>query len=294
LSEPALSDFAGKLAVITGGASGIGRALAARFARAGARIALLDVEARALESAVTELRAAGADVSSVVCNVTKLESVQAAEREITARSGNVHLLFNNAGVGAHEDVPIWELPLSDWRWVFAVNVFGVVHGIKAFVPGMLAHGEPGHVVNTSSGNGGLIVVPTTPSYSASKAAVSMITETLHLQFLMNRAKLKAHVLYPGPHIVASNIFDAKRNRLAEFTREQPQVAPPVTLDTLKQFAASQGRAFEATTPDEVAEHAYQGILRGDYYILPATPESEARLRDRYEGVLARKDPQLVF
>ncbi|HEU4427976.1 MAG TPA: SDR family NAD(P)-dependent oxidoreductase [Myxococcota bacterium] len=289
-----MTELSGKLAVITGGASGIGRALGARFARAGARIALLDVEEKALAAAVAALREGGAEVSGVVCDVTKLESVQAAEREIVARHGHVHLLFNNAGVGAHEDVPIWELPLSDWRWVFAVNVFGVVHGIKAFVPGMLAHGEPGHVVNTSSGNGGLVVVPTTPSYSASKAAVSMISETLHLQLLMHRAKLQAHVLYPGPHIVASNIFDAKRNRPAEFARETAQVAPPVTLDMLKQFAASQGRAFEATTPEEVAEHAYQGIVRGDYYILPTTPESEARLRDRYDGVLARKNPPLVF
>jgi NAD(P)-dependent dehydrogenase (short-subunit alcohol dehydrogenase family) len=204
------------------------------------------------------------------------------------------LLFNNAGVGAHEDVPIWELPLNDWRWVLGVNVWGVIHGIKAFVPGMLAHGEPGHGVNTSSGNGGLVVVPTTPSYSASKAAVSMMTETLHLQLLMNQAKLMAHVLYPGPHIVASNIFDAKRNRPAELAREKPQVAPPVTLDMLKQFAAAQGRAFEATTPEEVAEHTYRGVVRGDYFILPTTPESEARMRERFAGVLAKKNPPLAF
>lgn len=289
-----MTQFSGRVAAITGGASGIGRAIGARFARAGATIVLLDVEAKALDAAVAALRAEGADVSGVVCDVTKFESVQAAEREVISRHGKVHLLFNNAGVGAHEDVPIWELPLNDWRWVFAVNVFGVIHGIKAFVPGMLAHGEAGHVVNTSSGNGGLIVVPSTPSYSASKAAVSMITETLHLQLTAQQSKLQAHVLYPGPHIVASGIFDAKRNRPAEFAREAPQVQPAVTLEMLKQFAASQGRAFEATTPAEVAEHAYQGIVRGDYFILPGTPESEARMRERFEGVLARKNPTPVF
>jgi NAD(P)-dependent dehydrogenase (short-subunit alcohol dehydrogenase family) len=287
-------DLSGRVAVVTGGASGIGRAIGARFARAGATIVLLDVEARALDAAVAALRSEGASASGVVCDVSKYESVEAAAREVVARHGRVHLLFNNAGVGAHEDVPIWELPLNDWRWVFEVNVFGVIHGIKAFVPGMLAHDEPGHVVNTSSGNGGLIVVPTTPSYSASKAAVSMITETLHLQFLMKRAKLRAHVLYPGPHIVASNIFDAKRNRPAELAREKPQVAPPVTLDMLRRLAASQGRAFEATSCEEVAEHAYQGVLHGDYFILPTTPESEARMRDRFEGVLAKKNPPLAF
>ncbi len=290
----AAQPFAGRLAVITGGASGIGRAIGARFARAGARIVLTDVEEKALDAAVAKLRADGLDVAGVVCDVTNFESVQAAEREITQRHGPVQLLFNNAGVGAHEDVPIWELPLNDWRWTFAVNVWGVIHGIKAFVPGMLAHGEAGHVVNTSSGNGGLTLVPSTPSYSASKAAVSMITETLHLQLVMQQAKLKAHVLYPGPHIVTSGIFDAKRNRPPELAREVPQVAPPVTLEMLAGFAKSQGRAFETTTPEEVAEHAYQGVLRGDYYILPATPEGEARMRERFEGVLARKNPVPAF
>ncbi len=102
------------------------------------------------------------------------------------------------------------------------------------------------------------------------------------------------MLYPGPHIVASNIFDAKRNRPAEFAREKPQVAPAVTLDMLRQFAASQGRSFDATTPEEVAEHTYQGVVRGDYFILPTTPDSEARIRDRFEGVLAKKNPTPQF
>jgi NAD(P)-dependent dehydrogenase (short-subunit alcohol dehydrogenase family) len=255
------------------------------------KVVLADVEAAALERAAAELAAeTGADVSGVVCDVTRFESVQALERAVAAQHGRVHVLCNNAGVGAQEDAPLWELPLSDWRWTFAVNVWGVIHGIHAFVPGMLAHGEEGHVVNTSSGNGGLVLVPGTPIYSASKAAVSAITETLHLQLVQRKARLHAHVLYPGPHIVTSNIFDARRNRPAEFAREVPQQAPPITLDTIRSLAKLGGVELQTTTPEAVAEHAFQGLQGDAFFILPSTPESEARLRERFANVLERKNP----
>ena len=286
-----MKDFAGKVAVVTGGASGIGRALGARLARARMKVVLADVEAAALARSAEEVaRATGADVSGVVCDVTRFESVEALAGQVVAKHGKVHVLCNNAGVGAQEDAPLWELPLSDWRWTLAVNVWGVIHGIRAFVPGMLAHGEEGHVVNTSSGNGGLVLVPGTPIYSASKAAVSSITETLHLQLVKQSAKLHVHVLYPGPHIVSSNIFDARRNRPAEFAREVPQQAPPITLDTIRSLAKLGGVELQTTTPEQVAEHAFQGLLDDAYFILPSTPESEARVRERFENVLQRRNP----
>ena len=149
-----MRELRGKTAVVTGGASGIGRALVERFAREGMRVVIADVEATALERTVAELRASGAQVSGVVTDVSRFESVQELEQRATDTYGPVHILCNNAGVGAPEDVPLWDLPLSDWRWTFSVNLWGVIHGIKAFVPGMLAHGDEGHVINTSSGNGG--------------------------------------------------------------------------------------------------------------------------------------------
>ncbi len=286
-----MKDFAGKVAVVTGGASGIGRALGARLARAGMKVVLADVEAAALAKSTDAVaRDTGADVAGIVCDVTRFESVAALASQVAARHGRVHVLCNNAGVGAQEDAPLWELPLSDWRWTFAVNVWGVIHGIKAFVPGMLAHGDEGHVVNTSSGNGGLVLVPGTPIYSASKAAVSSITETLHLQLVKQKARLHAHVLYPGPHIVSSNIFDARRNRPVEFTREVPQQAPPITLDTIRSLAKLGGVELQTTTPEEVAESAFQGLLDDAYFILSSTPESEARVRERFENVLQRRNP----
>jgi NAD(P)-dependent dehydrogenase (short-subunit alcohol dehydrogenase family) len=147
-------DLAGKHAVVTGGASGIGLAIVARLVRERMRIVVADVEPGAIDAAVSELHAGGAEVTGIVTDVSRFESVQALARRAVETYGPVHLLCNNAGVGAQEDVPLWELPLSDWRWTFDVNVWGVIHGLKAFVPGMLAHGEAAHVVNTSSGNGG--------------------------------------------------------------------------------------------------------------------------------------------
>jgi len=289
-----MKDFRGKSAVVTGAASGIGNAIAHCLAREGARVVLADVEQGALDAAVAQLRGAGAEAIGVRTDVTSFESMQALEKAAVQAHGNVHVFVGNAGVGAHEDIPIWELPLNDWRWCMAVNVWGIVHGIKAFVPGMVAHGEEGHVVHTSSGNGGLILVPTTPIYSATKAAVSAITESLHLQLTMQAAKIRAHVLYPGPHIVASNIFTAARNRPPEFQREVEQVAPPVTLESLGQIFEAMGRKFEATTPAEVAEHAMQGLREDRFYILPWTEEGRARFRDRSEGILEGRNPEPRF
>jgi NAD(P)-dependent dehydrogenase (short-subunit alcohol dehydrogenase family) len=278
------------VAVVTGGASGIGRAIGARLSRAGMKVVLSDVEEAALRATVDELKSAGGEVSGLPCDVTKFESVAELAQRAVELHGRVHVLCNNAGVGAQEDVPLWELPLSDWRWTFAVNVWGVIHGIKAFLPGMVAHGEEGHVVNTSSGNGGLILVPGTPIYSASKAAVSALTETLHLQLVQRQAKIRASVLYPGPYIVSSNIFDARRNRPHEFAREVPQATPPITLDVLRKMAQLGGGELQTTTPEEVAEHLFAGLCQDAYYILPMSPEGEARLRERQESVLQRRNP----
>lgn len=285
-----MQDFRGKTAVITGGASGIGLAIAERLAREGMNIVVGDIEQTALDRAVAAITAHGTRAIGVVTDVTRFEAVVELERRAVEAFGKVHVLCNNAGVGPQEDVPMWELPLSDWRWTFAVNVWGVIHGVKAFVPGMLAHGEPGHVVNTSSGNGGLIVLPTTPVYATSKSAVSTLTEALHFQLTGMGAKIKASVLYPGPNIVTSNIFTASRNRLPEYTRETPQVMPPITLDMIRQFAESGGKKLATTEPAEVAEHMIDGLRADRYFILPTSADGDRRIRERTEAVLARRDP----
>jgi NAD(P)-dependent dehydrogenase (short-subunit alcohol dehydrogenase family) len=286
-----MKDFRGRTAVITGGASGIGYAIAGSLAREGARIVVADIEQGALDRAVAGLREIGAEAIGVRTDVGNFESVVALEKAAVEAFGKVHILVSNAGVGAHEDVPIWDLPLSDWRWTLDVNLWGVIHGVKAFVPGMLAHGEDGHVVNTSSGNGGLIVIPTTPVYATSKAAVSTLTEALHYQLAGLGAKIRASVLYPGPHIVASSIFTASRNRLARYEREMPQVMPPMTLDAILQMAEAAGTRLRTTEPAEVAEHLLAGLREDRYFILPPSEDGDRRVRERTEAILARRTPE---
>jgi len=287
-----MEDFRGKVAVVTGGASGVGRALAARFARAGMIVVIADVEKRALDAAVAGLRGLGGDVSGFATDVSRFDSVAALARHCFDTHGAVHLLCNNAGIGTDETrTMLWESTENDWKWAFAVNVWGVLHGIRAFVPEMLARGEPGRIVNTSSGNGGLVLIPTTPIYSTTKSAVSTISEALHLQLKLVKAKLRASVLYPGPHVVATNIFTAARNRPADLPPERP-LGPPPTLDDLRKWSEQAGREFKVTTPEEVAEYAFDGIRQGRFYLLPESAEMDARIRARVEGVLERRDPEL--
>ncbi len=288
-----MQDLQGKNAVVTGGASGIGLAIAKKLAGEGMNVVVADVEPQAMNAAVAEIEAvgtAGARAVGVATDVSDFDSVVALEVAATDAFGPVHVLCNNAGVGANEDVPMWELPLNDWRWTMAVNVWGVIHGVKAFVPGMLAHGEEGHVVNTSSGNGGLILLPTTPIYSTSKSAVSTMTEALHLQLVQMDAKIRASVLYPGPHIVASNIFDAKRNRPAEFEREMPQAGPDMTLDMIRSLVESMGTKLQTTEPAEVAEFFLEGIREDAYFLMARSEDADARFRERTDNVLERRNP----
>src|SRR5262245_12431713 len=171
-----MQEFRGKVAVITGGASGIGLAFARRFGGEGCRLVLADVEAGALEEAVSRLKSAGFDVAGKVTDVSRSSDVEELAAFANERFGHVHLLFNNAGVSITG--PTWAMSDDDWRWVWGVNVWGVVNGVRAFVPGMIGHGEPAHVINTGSlasfnGNGDHA------PYCSSKAAVLGVSQSLY-------------------------------------------------------------------------------------------------------------------
>lgn len=290
-----MKDFAGKVAVITGGASGIGRAIGERLAREGVKLVLADVEPAALERTVAELRGAGVEATGVVTDVRKPAAVEALAEKTLSTYGGVHLVFLNAGVGTDETRQmLWQSPENDWRWVLDVNLFGVLNGIKTFVPILLERGEEAHVVNTSSGNGGLFPLPTTPIYAAVKAAVTCVSEVLHAQLLMTGAPVKASVLFPGPHLVRTNIFTAHRNRPADAPYEKDPDTPPPTFDEIKVMIESAGLPFAVTEPPEVAELAFQGLREDRFWLIPASEDNDARVRERMEGILARENPPLKF
>src|SRR5579871_3570887 len=177
-----MDDFTGKVAVVTGGANGIGRGIVEALLDEGARVVIADIETPVLEQTVSELRERG-EVVGIQTDVSDYDSVEALAEAVFDRYGACHLLFNNAGVTSGGGGLPWEQEPNDWKWCFGVNVFGVANGMLAFVPRMIESGEAGVVVNTSSGDGGIAPVPYASVYAASKAAISCLTESLAHQLI---------------------------------------------------------------------------------------------------------------
>ena len=245
-----------KVAVITGGASGIGYALARCFAAAGAKLVLADIEATALDAAVVALRSSGAEVIGHITDVADYTSVEALERATVAAFGKVHILCNNAGVSITG--PTWQMSLDDWRWVWDVNVWGVVNGTKAFLPGMLAHGEPARVINTGSlasfyGNGDHA------PYCSSKAAVLAMSQSLYSEMKAMMTNVGVSIVCPG--MVATKIHQSWRNRPEGDTpwsnREFADAAVRAGSD------AFQGRGI---APEAIAESTYDAIINDRFYV----------------------------
>lgn len=284
-----MRDFKGRVAVITGGASGVGRAIGTQLAAEGARVVLADIDQARLDATAAEIVAdTGGDVIGLKVDVTKAESVDALADAVWARHGAVHLLFNNAGVGLGEaQRVIWSLPANDWHWGFDVNVFGVVYGIRSFVPRMLASGEEGGVINTSSSNGGLRSLPNTPIYAASKAAVTSISEVLHQQLLREGGKVRAAVLFPGPHVVNTSILASKRNRPADYGDDDGNKP---AYETMEDLVRTTGLKMALTEPDEVASFAIEGVRQGKFWLLPESADGDLKVSERTANLLARANP----
>ncbi len=274
-----MKQFEGKTAVVTGAASGIGRALAERFAQARMQVVLADIEKDALDRAVQELEQRQHRVIGVVANTMVRESVEALAKRAVDEFGKVHIVCNNAGIAAMAGgiKPIWEVSDRDWQWVMGVNFYGVLYGIQAFVPGMLAHGEEGHIVNTASLAG---VMPGGGTYGVSKHGVLSLTETLHQNFTMMGAKIGASVLCPG--FVNTNIFDAERNRPKDLATAAGAAIPGMAEVARNMLAAGK-------QPADVAEIVFKSIQENRFYILPH-PAWDPIVRARVDAILARGAP----
>ena len=266
-----------KVAAVTGGASGIGRSLVKELLAAGAKVVIGDVEQSALDRVIAEFSSAG-ELSGVVTDVSRAESVNAFADAVYEQHGVCHLLFNNAGVAA-PSANVWETTDNDWKWVHGVNVLGVVHGIQAFVPRMIESGVEGHVINTSSGDGGVSPLPYQSVYASSKAAVSCITECLAAQLQTEETKLGASIFYPSGGLLDTGIWTTDRNRPTDLAREKPYDPVP-TVQDFQKAAAAAGMELPVMDLDELARFCLQGILDKRFVIMIGIEGAEATLQDR--------------
>ncbi|MEV6533438.1 SDR family NAD(P)-dependent oxidoreductase [Streptomyces sp. NPDC051639] len=284
---------AGQVAVVTGAASGIGLAMARRFAADGLKVVLADVEEGALGKAASGLHQDGADVHARVVDVGERADVVALAEDVYRRYGAVHVLCNNAGVGSGAEGRMWEHDPNDWKWAFAVNVWGVFHGIQAFVPRMIAGGEPGHVVNTSSGDGGIAPLPTASVYAVTKAAVVTMTESLYAHLKAEHARVGASVLFPGPHMLRTGLWESHRNRPSRYAKQRPRRTPYRGLDQWEAAMREAGREVRFTPVEEVADLVAEGIGADRFWLLPESEHSDRQIRARARSMLDRADPSYL-
>jgi len=280
-----MREFRDKVAVITGAASGIGRALADRCVQEGMRVVLADIEEQALAEAASGLEADGARVLAVPTDVSLIGDIRALAQKTLDAFGSVHLLFNNAGVVG---VPgsVWENSHADWRWVIGVNLWGVIHGVRVFVPIMLDQGFECHIVNTAS-VAGLISDSGLGIYKVTKHGVVTLSETLYHELAETQAKVKVSVLCPG--FVSTRLTDSDRNR-----------PPGLKSDPTKPSISSDNEAswhgfllgIQAGTPAaQIADFVFRAIREERFYILPH-PKWKDRVRTRMEDILEERNPMI--
>lgn len=255
-----MEELQGRVAVVTGGAGGIGRALCEAFVAEGMHVVVADVDGAGAERTASEIGGVGERV-----DVSDSTSVEALAERVYERFGACHVLCNNAGVGAPSALA-WETTVNDWRWVHGVNVLGVVHGVLTFVPRMLAGGDEGHVVNTSSTDGGVSPLPAASVYASSKAAVSTFTECLAAQLVSEGTRLRASIFYPSGGLLRTGLWTSERTRPPELARERPRTTEPMTIERLEELAVAGGYELPWQDLHELARVVVDGI-RAERFVL---------------------------
>jgi NAD(P)-dependent dehydrogenase (short-subunit alcohol dehydrogenase family) len=274
----------GKVAVVTGGAAGIGKGIVEALLGEGARVVIADVEEPVLRSTVDELSTKG-EVLGIRTDVSDYGSVEALADSVFDRYGACHILWNNAGVTSGGGGNPWDQEPNDWRWCYGVNVFGTSNGVLAFVPRMIASGESGVVVTTSSGDGGIAPVPYASVYASSKAAISCFTEALAHQFIAQNANLRACIFYPSGGLLETGLWEAQRNRPSELARIRPRSpAPGTTFAEFKAALSAAGRSTETVDLRELGKFAVQGVKDGRFVISHNLDQAGRLLHARADAI----------
>ena len=278
-----MQEFAGKVAVITGGASGIGLGMATRFAAEGMRLVLADIEEAVLEEAAAGLRENGAEVLTVQTDCGDATSMDNLAEESLAHYGSVHVVCNNAGVGARGTM--WELGVNDWEFVLRVNLWGVIHGVRVFTPHLLEQDE-GHIVNTGS-MAGLVSVSGTGAYNVSKHGVVTLSETLYGELQDAGSNVGVSVLCPG--IIRTNLRNSERNR-PEHLRDLDAEAVRARTENTPGF--SDTVRLQALSPEWAAECVFEGIKANRFYIL-THDDHEGQIARRHDAIQNDGNPAVV-
>jgi NAD(P)-dependent dehydrogenase (short-subunit alcohol dehydrogenase family) len=248
------------------------------------KVVIADIVPELVETTTAEMCNQGLEVTGVVTDVTSLESVEALREKTLEAYGAAHVVCNNAGIGSGSEGQIWEHHVNDWRWSFDVNVMGVVNGINAFVPGMLAQDEEGHVVNTTSSNGGFTPLVNSAVYAATKAAVTTITECLWGQLREVGAKVSASLLYPStssPGMLNTGIWRPGANRPKKYDR--PGAPPKEGRDALGAYLQrmeTAGMEVQFAPLSEVADVCFEGIVNDTFWITAPNPLQQQKIQDR--------------
>ncbi len=277
-------EISGSVAVVTGGASGIGKGVVKALLGRGAKVVIADIEQAALDATVAEVSPLG-DVSGFVTDVSDDESFRSLADHVFSTHGRCNLLFNNAGVGSGGGGAAWASELNDWKWCFSVNVFGPANGVAAFVPRMIESGEPGHVINTSSGDGGFAPVPQANVYAASKAAVSCFTESLHHQLRDATTNMGASVFYPSGGLMNTGLFTSTRNRPAELARQhESEGRISMSFDDLKAALEAAGRDVQVADLDQLGEDTVDAVAKRQFIIAGDVTDTVELLHRRADAI----------
>ncbi len=293
-----MRDVVGKVAVVTGSGQGIGRALLEKFCAEGMKGVVADVVPELVERTTGALRAQGYDVLGVATDVTDLTSVEAMRDAALDAYGAIHLLCNNAGIGSASEGQLWDHHVNDWRWSFDVNVMGVVNGIHAIVPTMLAQKVEGHVVNTTSSNGGFTPLINSAIYASTKATIVTITECLWGQLREAGAKVGASLLFPSTTtsgLLNTGIWRPGANRPDRYARPgaPPKEGRDVLGPTLERMKAA-GLETEFAPLSEVADLCFEGIRADTFWISVPNDLQATRIQARATSQINQTDPEYLL